>query len=353
MPHRPFRRGFTLIELLVVVAIIAVLIALLLPAVQQAREAARRTQCKNHLKQFGIALHNYEGTHRVFPASAMNPGGYRYVWSSHAMLAPFLEQSTIYSILDTKQPLYTFGGTGSYTFKVTDVNKRAVGTTVPMFLCPSDLGRPIVSDYEVQDLGPVNYAVCLGTGGQSGRVAGESVWGSTYNTDGMFYAASRVRPADLTDGLSNTAAMSECLLGQGPDRTNNPAGMAGAMPSEGPSRVYAYLSGVASTGVTESACASAAYWNETNRKGFSWAAGEIRTTAYNHHYPPNSPSHDCIAGDPSNTGAGWHTARSNHSGGVNVLLADGATRFVSDNVDLLTVWRGLATRGGGEVIGDF
>ena len=336
------RRGFTLIELLVVIAIIAVLISLLLPAVQQAREAARRAQCKNHLKQLGLALHNYEGTHRCFPASSMNPGSFSYVWSSHAMLTPFLEQTTIYNTTDTRLPIYVSGGTGSYGYKISDRNKLAAGTTVSIFLCPSDLGVSVSSDYEVTNLGPVNYAVCLGTGRQSSRAGETPSWGSTYNTDGMFYAASKVRTADLTDGLSNTAAMSECLLGQGPER------FSGAMPAEGPQRVYAYPFAP----VSESACAGASRWNETNRKGFLWAAGEIRTTAYNHYYGPNPPEYDCIASDANSTGAGWHAARSLHAGGVNLLLADGAVRFAGDSIDL-GIWWGLATRSGGEVIGDF
>jgi len=343
----PSRRtaGFTLIELLVVIAIIAVLIALLLPAVQQAREAARRTQCKNNLKQLGLALHNYESTHRVFPAASMNPGGFNYVWSAYAMLAPFLEQTNIYNSADTKKPIYESGGTGSYGFKIPDVNKLAAGTTVPLFLCPSDLGVPVSSDYEVQNLGPVNYAVCLGTGGMSrnrNNANDPGTWGSTYDTDGMFYAASRIGPGQITDGLSNTAAMSECLLGEGPERFSGP------MPAEGPARVYAYPF----SGIDESSCASATRWNETNRKGFLWAAGEIRTTAYNHHYPPNPPQHDCIASDANSTGAGWHAARSNHAGGVNLLLADGSGRFVSESIDI-GIWWNISTRAGGEVVADF
>ncbi len=336
------RRGFTLIELLVVIAIIAVLIGLLLPAVQAAREAARRAQCVNNLKQLGLALHNYESTHLVYPASSMNPGGFNYVWSAHAMLAPYLEQGNVTNTADTKQPIYTSGGTGSYGYKIPDVNKLAAGTMIPVFLCPSDLAAPVSSDYEVQNLGPVNYAVCLGTGGQSRRAAEALAWGSTYNTDGMFYAASKIHPGNITDGMSNTVAISECLLGQGPERFSGP------MPAEGPKRVYAYPFGP----LSEAACAGATRWNETNRKGFLWAAGEIRTTAYDHHYQPNPPQPDCINSDANSTGAGWHAARSNHTGGVNVTLGDGSGRFVSDSVDL-AIWRGLSTRAGGEVVADF
>ena len=339
------RQGFTLIELLVVIAIIAVLIALLLPAVQQAREAARRTQCKNNLKQLGLALHNYESSHRVYPASSMNPGGFSHVWSAHAMLAPFLEQTNIYNSADTGQPIYEMGGSGSYGFEIPDVNKLACGTTVPLFLCPSDLSTPVSSDYGVQDLGPVNYAVCLGRGGVSSNPnnpGDTGTMGSTYDTDGMFYVSSKIGPGQITDGLSNTVAMSECLLGQGPEQHSGP------MPADGPQRVYADASG----GVSEANCEAATSWNSANRKGFLWAAGEIRTTAYNHHYGPNAPQHDCISTDPNFTGAGWHTARSNHTGGVNLLLADGSVRFAADSINI-GIWWDISTRSGGEVVSEF
>ncbi|MCX7396076.1 MAG: DUF1559 domain-containing protein [Planctomycetales bacterium] len=336
------QRGFTLIELLVVIAIIAVLIALLLPAVQQAREAARRMQCRNNLKQLGLAMHNYEGTYRQFPPATMAVKGYYqgtlgefWAWSALAMMSPFLEQTNLYNTMDLTQPLYRSGGTGSYGYRISPQNKVAAGTLVPLFLCPSDSSKSVSSDYEVAGLGSANYAVCTGTGAN---------FGSPYDTDGIVYSASRTGPRDVTDGLSNTVAISECLLGRGSERYT------GTISPNEQKFSYAYMGGP----VTDAGCAGASRWNDTNHKGFLWAVGEIRTTAYNHYYGPNSKQWDCIGYDPALAYAstGWHAARSMHTGMVNVLLGDGSGRSISDNIDM-TVWRNLATRGGGEVLGEF
>ena len=335
-------RGFTLIELLVVIAIIAVLIALLLPAVQQAREAARRMQCKNNLKQLGLAMHNYESTYRQFPPSTMQVKGYYqgslgefWAWSALAMMAPYLDQTNLYNSMDLSQPLYVSGGSGSSGYAISPKNKVAAGMLVPMFLCPSDAGRPVSSDYEVNGLGPANYAVCIGTGANLG---------SPFDTDGMFFAASRIGAGGVTDGLSNTVAMAECLLGQGAEHYS------GTVAVKDQKFAYAYTGGP----VSDAGCAAASSWNETNRKGFLWAAGEIRTTAYNHYYGPNSTKWDCIGYDPNlgYASTGWHAARSMHVGTVNVLMGDGSGRSISENIDIV-VWRNLSTRAGGETLGEF
>ena len=141
-------RGFTLIELLVVIAIIAVLIALLLPAVQQAREAARRTQCRNNLKQIGLALHNYLSTHTVFPfgkgAPYVGAAGYAR-WSQHAMILPYIDQAPLYNSIDFNNPPGTPGMAGVIAFMPAFVSPSAANmvasqTVIPGFMCPTDLG---------------------------------------------------------------------------------------------------------------------------------------------------------------------------------------------------------------------
>jgi prepilin-type processing-associated H-X9-DG protein len=205
---------------------------------------------------------------------------------------------------------------------------------VPSFLCPSDLFATVSSDYGVSALGPANYAACIGTGGNLG---------SPFDTDGMFYAASRISTQHIADGLTNTVAMSECRLGIGPEQYS------GSIPGD-PQGVYAFISGP----VSDSACAAATLWNTTNNKGFLWLVGELRVSSYNHYYGPNAPLPDCIGYDPNSGYAttGWHAARSKHPGGVNAMLGDGSVRFINSSIDLGT-WRKLATRAGREIIGDF
>ncbi|MGH7137262.1 MAG: DUF1559 domain-containing protein, partial [Pirellulales bacterium] len=150
---------------------------------------------------------------------------------------------------------------------------------------------------------------------------------------------SSTSPADRLDGLSNTAAFSECRLGTGPENA------AGAMPGKDVQSIYAYTEGP----VSDAACASAGLWNVDNNKGFLWMVGELRCTSYNHYYTPSQIVWDCIGFDPNNGFAttGWHAARSNHPRGVNLARADGSVNFVSTDIDVL-VWRALATRAGGE-----
>ena len=340
------RPGFTLIELLVVIAIIAVLIGLLVPAVQKVREAANRISCTNNLKQIGLALHNYHGARRKFPPAFTGVPKppydqlptYFFSWSVLAELNPYLEQTNIYNKMDLNQPIYV-----PPNYDVSAANQFAVEQLVPIFLCPSDKMQPLGGGYGLPTIGPTNYAACNGTGTTNGGPP----LGSPWNSDGVFRAQLGTRIADITDGTSNTAAMSESTLGEGPE------GPSGPIPGK-PETVYAYLKPPAK--LTESACASADMWNVDRRRGFMWATGEIRCASYNHYYPPNPATYDCVTNDYTpgpgiNTAVGFRAARSRHPGGVNLLLADGSVRFVENGISLDT-WRKLATRAGDEVIND-
>ncbi|MDB5348382.1 MAG: prepilin-type cleavage/methylation protein [Schlesneria sp.] len=345
------RRGFTLIELLVVISIIAVLIGLLLPAVQRARESARRIQCTNNLKQLGLAVHNYHDVHKTFPPN-LCPGGtaYNYSaggWGVLAYLLPYIEQTNVGNLMDLSLPTYATVGTTT-TIAGGDVNtQRAVQTLIPLYLCPSDIGKPVDGGYGITQLAPTNYCANQGSGLDTlgGNVQAS---GSPLDADGVFFADSKVRIEDITDGSSNTAAFSESMLGAGPDS-------AATLPATiDPRRVYGYLGYTSGLYLTETACASPPFYNLSQRRQFNWYAGEIRCASYNHYFTPNSKSMDCVlnAADFGYTAMGWKAARSLHPGGVNVLMCDGAVKFTSQLVNR-AVWQSVATRSGREIVADF
>ncbi|WP_422927703.1 DUF1559 domain-containing protein [Singulisphaera sp. PoT] len=333
------RRAFTLIELLVVIAIIAVLIALLLPAVQAAREAARRAQCTNNLKQLGIAFHNYHDAMGRLPYGAIvampgnywyptGAGGEHYRYSALAMLAPFLEQTPIYGATNFSYPIYMPDSS------ISPPNSTIYAMRVNLFLCPSDTGRIVQPGFA-----PANYMASAGNGMPGGS-------GLYSNPNGCFYYNSGVSFAMITDGLSQTSLISESILGPGGFTIAAGSGV-------NPGEIMAQQAAVAinsqpPANLTEAECQSAGagasgYYN--GQRGGSWAQGDFRHALYTHYMPPNSRTYDCLRGSDY----GWKTARSYHSGGVNVLFGDGRVQFIKDSV-ANAPWAAMATRNGGEVI---
>ncbi len=325
--------GFTLIELLVVIAIIGVLIALLLPAVQAAREAARRSQCSNNLRQIGLAAQNFYSAKNGFPSgwdSRPNPAASTSPWTfarwgALAHLSAYMEQTNAVNLLDMTVPLY------AASLAVSPQNVNGVATVVPDFLCPSDHGQAVLAGF-----GPTNYAACMGS-----SVNG----GSPVTTDGIFAINSNTNLKMVTDGSSRTALFSESRLAPAP----------GASATNDPQTQYVFY---LSSPLTDAACASTTNWSQNllYPKGFGWVSGEFRCTSYNHYYGPNSTTRDCMgeqlagAGGPSAAlvDFGWRAVRSLHPGGVNLALADGSLQFINETIDL-GVWRALATRAGGEL----
>ena len=343
-----FRSGFTLIELLVVIAIIAVLVALLLPAVQQAREAARRSQCKNNLKQIGLAIANYESTFTVYPFG--KGAGYAFLgapayprWSMHAMILPQMEQTALYNSLNFNNPPDTPGMAGAIpTFMPAyqspgGINTVGSQTLVPMFLCPSD--QSVTSTWQGQNNYCGNQATWLCDRNMNAPLATDI--NPSELSAGVFFFLSKIRPRDVTDGLSNTAFFSEKIRGNG---TPDPK-----------SDLYA-ITNQTSLASLYSTCTStnpATATPLTSVWGASWVMGENCCTLYNHVSTPNTISCAGIPFPGTMTNMSMQvSASSRHIGTVNLLMGDGAVRTASSSVDL-NVWRGVGTRNGGEVVSDF
>ncbi len=336
------RRGFTLIELLVVIAIIAVLIALLLPAVQAAREAARRAQCVNNLKQLGLGMHNYHQAIGTFPMGvSFTYGNYWGQWSAQALMLPYMEQQPIYNACNFSLPLD--GGVG------TPANSTVNRTLIANFLCPSDGNAGRIS-------GNLNsYLFSEGTTALTPVTDKNSV-PLPYNTTGLFTFQFAYNIAQVTDGTSNTIAASEGVVGPTSNVISkgitfmNVSGM-----TLTPDAFQTLTPGQTAPGTaipqTLATCQNSKSGTQQYR-GNQWANGDTNYTMFNTIVPPNSKQYNfggCKSGGGGVDDAEYVNANSNHAGGVNCLFADGSVKFLKDSV-AWSVWWGLGTKSGGEVI---
>jgi prepilin-type N-terminal cleavage/methylation domain-containing protein len=288
------RRGFTLIELLVVIAIIAVLISLLLPAVQQAREAARRTQCKNNLKQLALAIHSYHDTYNAFPSG-----------TSARLYSPFV---AVMPYIDLANNIRSYNFNESYS---SATNVLVINQTIPVFLCPSMTVPRTVPELSCPEAGAAgSYAVCAGTTARG--FDGVFIPDATYDPQGRV-----VRIADITDGTTNTIFIGEFNY-----------------------KHAGYLWSSASNSCAGNpALAGQIRWGSAR-----WGGGYAGLALGGMGGVFNKFS--------GNVTTDRETFRSDHVGGGQFAMADGSIRFVSDSINA-TVLLALSTRAGGEVIGEF
>jgi prepilin-type N-terminal cleavage/methylation domain-containing protein len=301
--------GFTLVELLVVIAIIGILVGMLLPAVQSAREAARRMQCSNNLKQVTLALHNYESAYKQFPPGRTNRG-----ISVHAAILPFIEQTNAAELVD---PSVAWNHAN---------NVDATETEIPPFLCPSDPNVDNGTNWR-----GTNYRANQGSGilwGLPPTDPADPNFGMP-EPDGVFFLEKRMRFRDLIDGASHTAAFSEHGLGDFSNAISSPSDT--FWPRTNPKTSDEAYEQCEAIDIKD------LQYQRVSDVGAPWVQGYHSTTIYMHVAPPNKRS--CMF-PPGRIAT---NAKSYHEGGVMMARCDGSVDFVTENVEL-RVWRALGTR---------
>ncbi|MFG0262811.1 MAG: DUF1559 domain-containing protein [Novipirellula sp. JB048] len=352
--NRHAKKGFTLVELLVVIAIIGVLVGLLLPAVQAAREAARRMQCQNNMKQFGLAMHNHMSAFGSFPPGNVNydeannrykTGGWQHGqnelgWHWLAMLLPYMEQNAVWELVQICEEDRAFSHTSNpcdhceYLASTNHLGREQLGAFTQCPSAPLVTGQFSDGSYGLEALAKGNnYAVSWGSGDMLSweNKATRGAFGTFWTTQekiipqpdvagDRFQNRNGMKSRDFLDGMSNTMAMSEIIAAD----------------------------------------------SRTDIRGV-WMSPAMGATIFSAFQSPNSDEKDILAAcgddipddgkkprlaceEERDTAEIYAAARSYHSGGVNVLMADGGVRFVSDSVDNLNIWRPLSTAQGGEVI---
>jgi prepilin-type N-terminal cleavage/methylation domain-containing protein/prepilin-type processing-associated H-X9-DG protein len=324
------RAGFTLVELLVVIAIIGVLVALLLPAVQSAREAARRTQCQNQIKQLGLALHNFESVTKRLPHGSENSANWGP--SAHTYLLPVIEQGNVFNQMTQS---YAHGGSAQ-AGSAQDVLNHEAGSTVrpKVFHCPSEFHT-----FKGLVYGFTNYHTNWGS-----WVRIQNRWDGPFGTNFIPYTGGpprmdAVRLAEITDGTSNTLAFGEVANGVGSDpKIRDPRRDCYLATRPGNPDPVAFRNQLLAMDWRTAGTLGGWNW-----RGYPWREGSIWRNGFNTLLPPNKP---CFR--PG--GEWWELvtpASSYHAGGANVCLVDGSVRFVADNIDA-TTWMAAGTIGDGE-----
>ncbi len=377
---RQKHQGFTLVELLVVIAIIGILVGLLLPAVQAAREAARRMECSNNLKQIMLALHNYESANQRFPAGRLAPdwvvngvarasytnynsvdqnpasGHWTGFRSVHSAILPYMEQGNIYDLINFSVPTavrLTTNGVPS------NANYNAYSKAAGLFICPTDpnTGR-VVSENNYR----YNFGGSTPYGGAENSTANQNINASANGLssggNGAFTIREHLRASAHLDGLSNTVFFSERTKGSGFDLSVISPPLEDMVTTPGRANIMWAPDALMSDCMTFNKAPSSFHFNSAGRwldgSDFSngWPFAFYSSTMYNHVTPPNWQYNDCGSWSAIPDAPGEHaivSARSKHPGGVNAGLGDGSIRFISSTIDL-TTWRGLGTRANKEVV---